>query len=167
MKHLNAQYASTQTDLVEMGLDKNTMQDEFLRDHQLTVTGWYTRDPGSEDRSFRRFEQEEMEQVVSCLLRLRPTARVIDVKPTYGTVKEVSIMQGNSSVFRMGVKERASAIASQLTRDRTAQGFRLELVNLDRNDASPGVSLTLYKVEETDSVDFIPADVFIRWRKNF
>ncbi len=167
LNNLKAQFAQSQTDLVKMSLDSDTMRDEFVKDHALTINGWYTIDPESEDRSFRRLDQEEIEQAVKCLFQMRPTARIIDVKPAYGTIQEVAVMQNNEAGYRMTIQEKARAIASQFSRNYNVQGFRYELSNLEKTDAPATVSLVMYLVEESASVDFIPVSVFFRWRKNF
>lgn len=166
MKSLSTQYAQTQSDLVDMSLDKDTVQEEFMADHHLTATGWYKTSPGV-DRSFMKLEAEELEQAIRCLFQLRPTARTIDIKPEYGTVTEHTVMNNNPAGYRLSMAEKAELIAKQFLRNPDVQGFKYELNNIDSDAQQSSMTLVMYTVRETSQVDFIPCSVFYKWRKNF
>ncbi len=167
MQDLSTKFAQTQADLVELSIDKDVMKDEFLKNHHLTTTGFYLVDAETEDSSLRKMEQEEVKQTVMTLFQCRPTARIIDIKPSIGTVEEVKVMDQNRAGYRMSYSEKSETIASLFARDRRVQGYRYELSGLDNESTTPCVSLWVYIVKDTDDLDYIPSTVFYRYRKSF
>lgn len=162
-QHLKAQYALTQSDLVEMSLDKDTMQDEYIERHGLTNTGWYIQD----ETGHRRLDKTDIEQTIKCLFQMRPTSRIVDIKPSEGTVREKNVVVKNTSVYKMTMLEKASVVAEEFLKDPKIQGFKYIIEGLDSEKTPPNVTISVYTVDETDDMDFVPCSIFIRWRKNF
>lgn len=155
--------ASSQSDLVDNALNKEQIREETMPNHPLCLYGFC--EIGSS--GLMPMNEETISEAVRSLQQSRPTARLLDVTPVGIEYVEKPITVSSPLAFRMTMKQKADAIASEFVRNPQVCGFRISTEGLEGDNPRPLVSIIVYESKEYIENPQIPVDIKVVYRPNF
>lgn len=161
--------AKSQEELLKLANRQSSFKEEVMDSLPLAHIGFRNVD----SNGYQRMDKETFLGVVRNLLRIRPSARLWDIKPKDYECELVPLLVESSEAFKTTFDERALILADEYVRDSKVEGFRVELHNvkdgltLQTEPKISSLSIHLYKLYEEASELVMPVRIFSRWRTNF